>query len=249
MKKNIIYMFLLIMCGFLFIPFVYAEDDVETSSTCDPIALKDYIKEAEKVTGTYEFVYDISNKVIGFNYLIYNIPDNMYVTYKGLPSQKDDTFEDVDVLDVDRSIGMGKLFDPNIDDIYTVTFNVFLSTGSCNTSLNSIKIKKLRYNPISEVEQCKYDGLEDFLYCKPWVEVVFPFGQDEIIKKIESKKDQLKEKTTSVCLSCIENEKNEEKYNTMLLIKNIVIFGLISGIIIDIVIIIYLFRKVGESKI
>ena len=248
MKKSKFYIFICVICIFSFLPIVMAED-VESTDSCDAIALNELIKKASKVTGTYEFVYNENNEVIGFNYLIYNIPENMYVVYSGIGSQKAGAYSDSALLELDPDTRIGKVFDDNIVDTYSVSFFVYSSDSGCGSILKTITIKKLRYNPISKIEQCKYDGLEDYLYCKEWVDTTFPFGEAEIIKKIESKKDKEKSKTTGVCLFCEENKKNEAKYNTLVLIKQVIMFGLISGIIIDVVIIIYLFRKVGESRI
>lgn len=249
MKKIIGYVIIIVLCTFAFIPFVFAEEEEETTvATCDSIKLNELRKRAEKVTGVYEYVYDNNNNVIGFNYLIYNIPDDMYVTYTGMPSQIVDTMKKSDTVEIDPTTGIGKVFDSNIEDVYTIRFQVYQYSNECGTVLHSFTIKKLRYNKYSELEQCKYSGLEDFIYCQEWVNTSFPISEEEIVKRIESKIAKEKEKTTTECLSCIENQKNEDTYNRLVFIRKIVIFGLISGIIIDIVVIIYLFRKAGENR-
>ena len=247
MKRVNVYLILIFLCSFIFVPIVRAEDE-EEKPTCDSIKLRDLKKAAEKVTATYEFVYNSDNQVIGFNYLIYNVPDDMYVTYKGLPSQKEEFLDNASTLEIDQKTGIGKLFDDNITNTYTVSFYVYQKSGECGSILNSVKIKKLKYNPISEIEECSYKGLEDYVYCKPWVDTDFPYTESEIKKRIEEKILKENNKTTSECISCSENLKNEEEYNRLLFIKKLVIFGLISGIIIDLVVIINLFRKVGENR-
>ena len=247
MKRVSVYLIIFILCSFIFVPIVRAEDE-ENESTCDSIKLRELKKKAENVKATYEFVYNNDNQVIGFNYLVYNIPEDMYVTYKGLPSQSEEFLENADLLEIDRTTGIGKLFDNNITDTYTVSFYVYQTSHECTGIINSAKIKKLKYNPISELEECGYKGLEDFIYCKQWTDTDFPFSEYEIKKRIEEKLVKESNKSTSECVSCSENQKNEEEYNRMLFIKKLVIFGLISGIIIDLVVIINLFRKVGENR-
>lgn len=244
MKNRFLYVIFILFCSVILMPIAYAEEDTK----CTPIMQKELRQRAEKIVGTYEFVYDNNNNVIGFNYLLYNIPDDMYVMYTGMASQKISTLEQSDILPIDRSTRQGKVFDDNLTDNYTVNFLVYQSSGECSGILRSFGIKKVRYNRYSELELCRYAGLEDFIYCQPWVETNFPYGEDEIKQKIESKLESNNKTTTSQCASCIENVKNEDEYNRLVLIRQIVIFGLISGIIIDIVVIIYLFRKAGESR-
>jgi hypothetical protein len=248
MKRVSVYLIIFILCSFIFVPIVRAEDE-ENQSTCDSIKLRDLKKQAENVTGTSEFVYNNDNQVIGFNYVIYNIPDDMYVSYTGMKSQKVDTLEISENVVVDPETGIGKVFDDNLTDIYSVVFTVYQKSAECVDKLYTFSIKKLRYNSYSELELCQYEGLEDYIYCQPWVDTEFPYSSEEVKKRIESKIKNEQEKTKSECVSCSENQKNEEEYNKLVMIRSIVIFGLISGIIIDLVVIINLFRKVGENRI
>ena len=120
MKKIIGYVIIIVLCTFAFIPFAFAEEEEETTvATCDSIKLNELRKRAEKVTGVYEYVYDNNNNVIGFNYLIYNIPDDMYVTYTGMPSQILDTMLNISLLNTSIGTFNNSAFD-------NINFSFFL---------------------------------------------------------------------------------------------------------------------------
>lgn len=261
MKKVNKYLFLIILFLFAFIPFVYAED--ENENTCDSITLRNLTKEASKVVGTYEFVYDENNHVKGFNYLIYNVPDNMYVTYSNFNKSDvkqeyenedndvgdDETINDILQLPVDSETKIGKVFDSNIYSTYEVYFYIRSNDGQCMNTLKTVSIKKPRFNDYSELEECNSYEVQDFIYCQTWVTQDFPLGSEDILKRIKSKKESAKGKTTAACVYCEENAKNNKIYQTLVAIRKYAIYGVILGIIIDIFVIIFLLKRIKENRI
>ena len=253
MKKYFIYITVLFISLFSIIPSINAEDK------CTSVELNDLMNEASKVTVTIEFVYNNINEVVGFNYLVYNVPNDMYVTYYGIPTEEEEEQEEdysgegpvedpIQILEVDRETGIGKLFDPNLEDSYKVTFTVYKTVSNCNSPLKTINVRKVKYNKFSELEQCKYDGMEDFIYCQKWIDSDFIYGDSVVIDKINKQVEKNKTKTTSICYSCGENEKNNDIYETIVKIRYYSIIGLSIGIVIDLITIVVLFKKVGDYE-
>ena len=243
MRKKLFIICMILIAVFGFNSNVFAKDD----NSCDPVKIQELKQEASNITATYEFVYDNLNQVVGFNYLVYNIPDGMYVVYKGLPSQKKGMASFEDPLAVDYETKIGTLYDDNLTDTYKVTFIVY-SNESCGQPLKTITLTKVKYNKLSELEQCKYDGLEDYLYCQKWVDTDFSYTEEQIREKIEQQREKNKTKATSECVACKENQKNEDIYNAIVKIRKYAIYGLIAGIVIDLIVIFVLYKKVGEYE-
>ena len=243
MKKKLFIICMILIAVFGINTNVFAKEDDKCSST----ELQELEKEASNVTATYEYVYDNLNQVVGFNYLVYNIPDGMYVVYKGLPSQKKGMNSFEDPLAVDYETKIGKLYDDNLTDTYKVTFTVY-GSGGCGEPLKSMSVTKPKYNKLSELEQCKYEGLDDYLYCQKWVESDFPYTEEQIREKIEQQREKNKNKATTECVACKENQKNEDIYNAIVKIRKYAIYGLIAGIVIDLIVIFVLYKKVGEYE-
>ena len=234
------------MVIFGFINNVYAENEEEVCTSEEQNRL---MKEASKVTASYEYVYNAINEVEGFNYLVYNIPSNMYVVYSGMKSQESNDSEGTDVLPIDRSTGTGKVFDDNITDIYTVKFNVYAGNSSCGNSLKTLTVKKVRYNKLSELEQCKYLGMEDYIYCQEWIDKNFLYSDEKLVEKINEEVENNKSKTSTICYTCDENERNDDIYNTIVKIRKYAILGLCIGILLDMITIMISFKRVGDSRI
>ena len=255
MKRINKFLFLTIICLFAFMPFVYAENEEETKK-CDAITLSNLTKEASGVIGTYEFVYDENGQVKGFNYLLFNIPDNLYASYVNFELSQDqmndetvNETEKVKKVEIDPDSGIGKVFDSNIEDSYIVTFYIRSNDSVCLSTLKTINIKKPRFNPISEDEECNHYEVQDYIYCQQWVTQDFPMNYAEIIERIKSKKESVKGKTTAACVYCEENAKNNKIYNTILQIRKYAIYGVILGIVIDIFVIIFLMKRIKENRI
>ena len=246
MKRINKYIILTIISLFVFVPFVYAEDTTTDDSFCSSMIYNSLVKEVKNVTGTYEFVYNENGQVIGFNYLIFNVPDGISVSYK-----IKDELEVGDVIvnvDIDEETGVGKVFDSNLTDTYTRVFTVYTSKYTCNT-LKSISITKPRFNEFSESEECNHYEVQDFIYCQPWVTQTFPLNQEQILQKINDKKKKEREKTTAFCVYCEENAKNAKLYNTLVAIRKYAIIGLAIGILIDIIVIIMSLKRIKENRI
>ena len=236
MKKKIIFLLLSIFAFVGIINPVYAEGE-----ECKSTEYNSLVKEASKVTGAIEFTYNEINEVNGFDYV-------MYVSYTGLPSQKEDIYTDSTVLEVDRDTGIGRLHDDNIKDIYKVYFSVFSLTSSCKVKLKQISITKLQYNKYSELEQCNISGMEDYMYCKQWIDQKINIKEGLVIEKIKNQAEKIKDKTTSVCFSCIENQRNDDIYNNIVKVRKYAIIGLSIGVAIDLLFIIINIKKVRESR-
>ena len=243
MKKKLFIICMILIAVFGINTNVFAKED----DTCSSTELQDLKKEASNVTATYEYVYNNLNEVVGFKYLVYNIPESMYVLYKGLPTQKQGASEFTDAINIDINTRIGMLYDDNISDTYKITFTVY-SSGSCSEPLKSMSVTKPKYNKLSELEQCKYEGLEDYLYCQKWVESDFPYTEEQIRGKIEQQREKNKNKATTECVACKENQKNEDIYNAIVKIRKYAIYGLIAGIVIDLIVIFVLYKKVGEYE-
>ena len=246
MKKALYFTISILFFMFCFITNVYAEDK------CDSVERNRLNKEASNVVATYEFVYNEINEVKGFKFIVYNIPSDMYVTYKGIvkgnPGEENYAELEKIALPIDRDTGIGEVYDDNITDAYSIYFDVYSSTSKCSSSLKTIKIPKLKYNKFSDYPQCGYEGMEDFTYCKRWIDYEIQISEEYIVKQLNAQVEKNKSKAADICYSCDENEKNNEIYEMIVKIRNYAIIGLTIGIIVDILFIIIRWKKVGEFE-
>ncbi len=245
MRKYFINIFIILAVIMGVFTNVYAE---ENENACSSIEKNELVKLASNVTATYEYVYNNINEVIGFNYIVYNVPNNMYVTISGIPDENGDELETSEVLEIDDETGIGKYYDENLTETYKVYFSVYSSTGGCRGILKSVYVQKVKYNPFSDLEQCSYEGMEDFIYCQKWVDKDFIYSDAVIVDKINKQLNKNQGKTVTICYSCEENEKNNDIYETIVKIRFYAIIGLSIGIVIDLIVIVVSFRKVEEYE-
>jgi len=245
MRKKLLFVIMLFLTIFYIDTTVYAANK---NDNCTSIERNELINQASTVTASYEFIYNEINEVIGFKYLVYNVPSNMKAQYYIMDPDSEYVLYNYVNIPIDPETGYGEVEDYNINDAYNVFIRVYRPGNTCQGVLKSIKIKKLKYNEYSEYDQCKYDGMEDFSYCKQWIDSDFALSEQQIIDKMNEQLEKNKVRTTGVCISCEENEQNNEIYETIVKIRKYAIIGLSIGIAVDLIMIYVFIKRVGESR-
>jgi len=226
---------------FGFSNFVYADD------ICTSADRNELFKQASNIVVTLDYRYNQLNEVEGFNYIIYNVSDELEVSYSKIFG--DFVSFDTNSINYDYDSGIGVIKDDNLTDAYQVKFYVSDKSNKCLGILKILTINKPKYNEYSELEQCHYEGMEDFTYCQQWIESDFPYGRLIIIDRIDKQLESLKKKDSSICIDCDDDSDNDEIYENIVKLRKYAIIVLSIGIVINILIIIVHIKNIKESRI
>ena len=238
LRKILFFVLLLLIC----IPITIVK-----ANSCDYKFKAEATKIAKNVTASYE----IKQSETGSYYIeitIYNIVDGLYVRYE--TSDSGSYSSDKNIFNSDTGGTNNYTFiDYDIDKVKKFTFKVYSTNYECNSHLRSFTLTKPMYNKYSELPECSYYEVEDFLYCQKWITTNFNMSEAAVIERINQQRNKYKSSMTTVCVSC--DEENEyykwlERFNN---IKRYIIIGLSIGIIADITVIILLARKIKEDSI
>lgn len=234
---------LLLVLFVVFVPAVKAENN--TANKCD------YKEKAEKrkLAANVKVAYDIKQRDDGTYYIeifIYNIVDDLYVQYHSKANTVVSSNTYVFSRDTDAN-GVYSFIDEDVSTIKTYNFSVH-SKGNCSDELKSLTLTKPKYNSLSDMEDCKYFDVEEYMYCQKWITRDFGTDRATIVKRINKQRiDSINMKTTE-CLSCKLNEDSNAQYERLLLYKKIVIIALAIGILVDIVVIFILRNRIREAR-
>ena len=237
--NNVFLVFVLFLC-------VFSLKTVSAES-CDYKYRAEAAKIAKNVTASYEIKQNDS----GGSYVaitVYNVVDDIYVSYSTTGGSTHDSPRNIFKYDVNES-GTYIINDFDNDNVKKYTFKVYSMNPECKNLLRSFTLTKPKYNKYSELTECSYYEVEDYLYCQKWITTNFNMSEAAVVERINEQRKKYKQSVTTVCISCEQDAEYYrwlEKFNK---IKKYVIIGLSIGIIADIVVIILLFRKIKEDSI
>ena len=191
MKKMFMSMLIFLICMFGVIGYVKAD-----TSKCTVQMQTELTRSVSQVTASYEFVYDENNNVRGFDIKVYNIPDNMNVLYSiSGKNSKNGNF----IIEN----GTGKIFDNNLNDIYTYNIGIYSLNEGCNYKVKTLNVVKPKRNSYSDLVYCLYEENEKSPYCKEWITNDIKMSQSEVEKLLNSNLKKFKTtEATSVCVDC-----------------------------------------------
>ncbi len=228
MKKVL---FLILIC-FSFISSTYALE----CSAKEKVSLS---VNATKITASYEFKTDEN----GINYFLitaYNIDESTFLSYTD-ESGKIQSLVNLDGVDPSFK-------DYNLDTTFKYQFDIYVNgSEGCISKVRSFTLVKPKRNPFYvSMDECKYEKMKDYYYCKEWISSDFKVDEDTIIKNIRAEFN----KTTTMKSVDDSGEKNNlvtildlyKQYRVYILI------GLGLGIIIDIIYIYLSYKKIKDAE-
>ena len=237
--KRIIKSFLIVIICIVFIPSALA------ASKCD----YEYKAEMSKIAKNVNASYEIKTDDKGLNYFeftVYNVVENLYVTISENGSSYREAPANIFHTSVDENNNyVFKIY--NTFDVVKYTFKVGLLNYDCNDTLRTFSITKPKYNEYSELEECKFYGVEDLFYCQPWITSKISLTEAGVKQKIRQQRLQNLKDVTTVCLSCEENAKNKAALERFNKIRKYLIIGLSIGIAADVALIIFLVVKIRKE--
>ena len=228
MKKVL---FLILIC-FSFISSTYALE----CSAKEKVSLS---ANATKITASYEFKTD-ENGVNYFLITAYNIDESTFLSY---------TDESGKIQSLVNLNGVDPSFkDYNLDTTFKYQFDIYVNgSEGCISKVRSFTLVKPKKNPFYvSMDECKYEKMKDYYYCKEWISSDFKVDEDTIIKNIRAEFN----KTTTMKSVDDSNEKSNlvtlldlyKQYRVYILI------GLGLGIIIDIIYIYLSYKKIKDAE-
>jgi hypothetical protein len=228
MKKVL---FLILIC-FSFISSTYALE----CSAKEKVSLS---ANATKITASYEFKTD-ENGVNYFLITAYNIDESTFLSYTD-ESGKIQSLVNLDGVDPSFK-------DYNLDTTFKYQFDIYVNgSEGCISKVRSFTLVKPKKNPFYvSMDECKYEKMKDYYYCKEWISSDFKVDEDTIIKNIRAEFN----KTTTMKSVDDSGEKNNlvtildlyKQYRVYILI------GLGLGIIIDIIYIYLSYKKIKDAE-
>lgn len=218
--------------------YVYAEED----TTCNYESKAYLNKLASNVKVAYDFKYEDDGS-ISFNVSIYNIVDDLYISYRSDDSNEEKVFANM------TTDGIYTFNVKDTENIINYKFIVRSLRFGCIGDIRTITLIKPKKNPYSDLDICKYEGLEDYFYCQEWITQELNGKENEIIEKIKAKKNSLKKNTTTRCIECEEEDelkRQKEEYEKRKLILISIISG---GILLDLSAIIFMIIRIRRYSI
>lgn len=242
MKKGFFVVLILVLSMFT-CNNVFAVDYNDT--TCNYNSKAHLNKLAYNVTASYEFK-KAEDGTISFDISLYNIVDDIYVMYSEKGSS--DT-SSVTVLPSMTNNGVYTFNVPNTTDIITYEITVRTLKFGCIDDIRKFTLIKPKRNSYYDLDICKYDEVVDYLYCREWVTQEFNLSDKEIKNSIERKRDSAQSNTTTKCISCEVETRNQAKKARVNLIREYIVIGLSIGIAIDIILIYFMISNIRRSEI
>lgn len=217
------------------------------AETCDYKFRAEAAKVAKNVKASYEIKTD-SNGSMYVAITVYNVVDDIYIAYSTSGGSGYDSPKNIFKYDATDS-NTYTINDYDNESVKKYTFKVYSMNTECKNLLRSFTLTKPKYNRFSELAECSYYEVEDYLYCQKWITTSFNMSDAAVINRINEQRNKLKQSVTTICISC-EQEADYyrwlERFNK---IKRYVIIGLSIGIVADSIIIVLLFRKIKEDSI
>ena len=228
MKKVL---FLILIC-FSFISSTYALE----CSAKEKVSLS---ANATKITASYEFKTD-ENGVNYFLITAYNIDESTFLSYT------DDSGKIQSLVNLN---GVDPSFkDYNLDTTFKYQFDIYVNgSEGCISKVRSFTLVKPKKNPFYvSMDECKYEKMKDYYYCKEWISSDFKVDEDTIIKNIRAEFN----KTTT--MKSVDDSGEKSNLVTILdLYKQYrvyILIGLGLGIIIDIIYIYLSYKKIKDAE-
>lgn len=212
---------------------------------CDYRVKANLNKYAFNVKADYEFK-ESGDGTTYFDIVIYNIVDDIYVNYKS--GLDDKSSMGINVSSMDATNGTYRFSIPIPTKSYKYTFVVRTTIEGCAGDLRKFTLTIPVRNIYHDTYNCKVEGMEDYYYCKEWITDDFNLTKQEVLQKIEKKRKSI-EPTTTYCPSCLLEEKLKNQDNKMNKLKNIIILGLLSGIVIDLIVMVITIHNIKEGEI
>lgn len=238
MKKVVNLTISLFICLFGLVGIVNAED------ACSSQKKSEYNKAASAIVASYDFVYDDNKNVTGFSINVYNVPDNISVSYKTNP----DKYHISGGFEINN--GVGFIIDNNLKDIYTYNIDIYSTVPGCNYKIKTLKVTKPKRNEYSKSIYCSYSELENHMYCEEWTTKDFKKSFAEV--ENELKKSLEKTTTTegtSACVDCNDIEKSVFNLKDFFKKNKLVfIIGIILAMILDIYAIVLMIKDSKEGE-
>lgn len=228
MKKVL---FLILIC-FSFISSTYALE-------CSAKEKVNLSANATKITASYEFKTD-ENGVNYFLITAYNIDESTFLSYTD-ESGKIQSLVNLDGVDPSFK-------DYNLDTTFKYQFDIYVNgSEGCISKVRSFTLVKPKKNPFYvSMDECKYEKMKDYYYCKEWISSDFKVDEDTIIKNIRAEFN----KTTT--MKSVDDSGEKSNLVTILdLYKQYrvyILIGLGLGIIIDIIYIYLSYKKIKNAE-
>lgn len=224
-------LFLLLIC-FSFISSTYALE-------CSAKEKVKLTSNATKITASYEFKTD-ENGESYFLITAYNIDENTFLSYTDEYGRIQSL---VNLNHVDPSFK-----DYNTESVFRYQFDIYV-TGSegCVSKVRTFTLIKPKRNPYYvSMDECKFEKMKDYYYCKEWISSDFKVDNETIIKNIRAEFN----KTTTVV--SVDNSNDKTNLVTFLdLYKQYrlyILIGLGIGIVLDIIYIYLSYKKIKDAE-
>lgn len=232
--------FLIIIASFFIISLnAYAEEDTK----CNYKSKAELSKAAYNADANYAIRTDANGNYY-FEILLYNITDEIYAVITN-------DINDEEII-VYNNMTTNNNYKFEVHDTATVinyVVHIRATKYGCNDEFRKINISKPRYNDISELAVCKNDVMLEYTYCKPWVNRYFSETREEVLERINNQFSKNKVTTTTVCITCEQNDTASAKVKKQQMMKLAIIIGLIVGILLDIGVIILLIMRLKRYEI
>lgn len=140
-------------------------------------------KTIEQTILDYDGTSEIKEKEIEvINFYVSNLSDNLFIKYYNLMNSEENYIMPSNVKD-----GAFVIEDRNLIDFYTYYFVIYSANEQCvGEEVYTKKVKKPTANPYSGYDICKEDKMEDFKYCKKYLEEEVKISSTEFEKKANS---------------------------------------------------------------
>lgn len=137
-------------------------------------------KTIEQEVLEYDGTLSVQEKEIDvINFYVSNLSDNLFIKYYNLMNS-----EEKYIMPSNLKDGIYTIEDTNLIDFYTYNFVIYSANEQCvGEEIYTKKIKKPTSNPYSGFDICKEDKMEEFKYCKKYLEEEVSFSSTEFEKK------------------------------------------------------------------
>lgn len=137
-------------------------------------------KTIEQTILDYDGTSEIKEKEIDvINFYVSNLSDNLFIKYYNLMNSEENYIMPSNVKD-----GAFIIEDRNLIDFYTYYFVIYSANERCvGEEIYTKKVKKPTANPYSGFDICKEDKMEDFKYCKKYLDEEVKISSTEFEKK------------------------------------------------------------------
>lgn len=208
LRKSIYYLLIIVLV--IFAPDVYASCDYNKVATAQ--------KEASHVRVSYEFLYDDSKKVNGFQISIYNFTEDLMITlYENYisPDNKVLTTTNRDGKPIyfsETKDGTYTFKSNELDSIikYTISIDANPSFTGCTKTLRTVELYKPKRNSYANINYCQKPGMSDYYYCKEWITQEFTVPRNQIISNIQKKLASITKTTEKTTYANVNTEISQE---------------------------------------